>query len=184
MESSRKMDIISGAVLLVLAIGLFISTLSFQQMTVAKIGSAFFPQVASIGIGVLSLIMMITAFLKKPVKEDHVAETGAETGTDGTLAVSEEQHIADDTSEKEDKKHYGLVGLTLLLLIAYVAVMSLLGFIISTSLYLFIQMVIMATQRDKMKYIIFAVLSIASSVLIYWIFKGFFNLMLPAGLLG
>ncbi|MCG1009741.1 tripartite tricarboxylate transporter TctB family protein [Salinicoccus sp. ID82-1] len=180
MESSRKMDIISGAVLLVLAIGLFISTLSFQQMTVAKIGSAFFPQVASIGIGVLSLIMMITAFLKKPVKEDHAAETGA----DGTLAVSEEQHIADDTSEKEDKKHYGLVGLTLLLLIAYVAVMSLLGFIISTSLYLFIQMVIMATQRDKMKYIIFAVLSIASSVLIYWIFKGFFNLMLPAGLLG
>jgi len=34
------------------------------------------------------------------------------------------------------------------------------------------------------KEVTFLIISIGAAVFIYWIFRGFFNLMLPAGLLG
>lgn len=179
MDSNKKIDVYAGIFLLVFAIILFISTLSFQQMTVAKIGSAFFPQIASIGMGLLSFFLIISPFIQTRLNKKSKQKDSAVS----TDQYTDAQELQEEGEKSSEKKFYGLVLATLLLLITYVLLMKPLGFIIASSLYLFVQMYIMSRKENR-NYIIFAVVSIFSSVLVYWAFKGFFNLMLPAGLLG
>jgi len=179
MDSSKKVDIFSGVLILIISITLFISTLGFQQMTESRVGSAFFPQIASAGMAVMSILLIISPLIQKKIKEN----------TDENNEVEEHESIMDQREpseveiEEDGKKYYGLVVLTILLLVACVALLQPLGFIISTTIFLFLQMCIMSKKHNR-KYITFIIVSIATSGLIYWIFRGFFNLMLPAGLLG
>lgn len=180
MDSSKKVDVFSGIIILIVSITLFISTFGFQQMTESRVGSAFFPQIASVSMAVMSVLLIISPFIQKKIKEKN-AERKDEAESDEN--AMEQYQVSKSENEENEKKYYGLVVLTIVLLITCVALLQPLGFIISTTIFLFLQMCIMSKKNNR-KYITFIIVSIATSGLIYWIFKGFFNLMLPAGLLG
>lgn len=89
---------------------------------------------------------------------------------------------ADDTPMGEgiDGK---TVTITMLLLVAYIAVLPFLGFILATMVYLFVQFVVSTPDADKKRYGVYAAISIISGVGVYLIFRYGLDLMLPQGLL-
>ncbi len=180
MDSSKKIDIFSGVIILIISITLFISTFGFQQMTESRVGSAFFPQIASIGMAVMSVLLIISPFIQKKIKEKNADQKNDAEEDENMM----EQRGPNELEIEEDgKKYYGLVVLTIILLTGCVALLQPLGFILSTTIFLFLQMCIMSKKHNR-KYITFIIVSAVTSGLIYWIFRGFFDLMLPAGLLG
>ena len=64
------------------------------------------------------------------------------------------------------------------LLIAYIAFMEMLGFVIMTAVYLCGQMFILATPEHR-KPVLFVVISVVSALAIYYTFVEVFQLMLP-----
>jgi hypothetical protein len=52
----KKRDLIVGAVFLVFSVAVFIATFSIRRLVVARIGSAFVPQLAAVLLGGLSIL--------------------------------------------------------------------------------------------------------------------------------
>jgi putative tricarboxylic transport membrane protein len=57
-----------------------------------------------------------------------------------------------------------------------------LGFIISSILYLFGQIVILC-PKEKYNFVMFAIVSVVTSVVVFYTFRKGLNLMLPVGIL-
>ena len=65
----------------------------------------------------------------------------------------------------------------------YVFSLETLGFVISTLIYEFCQMIILTPVGTKKNYVLFAVITVVSTVFFYVVFTRFLYLMLPVGLL-
>jgi putative tricarboxylic transport membrane protein len=68
-------------------------------------------------------------------------------------------------------------------LVLYIALLPIIGFLITTVVYLFAQMYLLADKKER-KIPLFLVTSVVTSVFVYFVFKSVFFLMLPAGILG
>lgn len=95
------------------------------------------------------------------------------------VAVIAMRKKAADTA-KEDKADYTAVILTLILAIAYVALLEPAGFLISSALYIFFQIIVMC-PKDEIRPAKFAVISVIASAVVYFVFRNGLSLMLPAG---
>lgn len=74
---------------------------------------------------------------------------------------------------------------TLVLLFVYVLLLKPIGFVITSIVYMFIQMMLFvpAELRNKKNYIIFAVVSIVLPIAVNLLFVNVFSLILPTGIL-
>ena len=88
-----------------------------------------------------------------------------------------------DQLKEEFKPEYWRVLVTILAFTVYVVVLSSVGFMISSVVYLIVQMTVLA-PKEKRNYLLFAVISVAVSVVVYYLFRNGLNVLLPAGLLG
>lgn len=160
-------DIYASVFLLITSSIMFVATFSIKKLTISKIGADFAPRLVAIGIFILSIILLINAIrlLKNP-QTAVVVEAGDEEEDDSKEPISKQT----------------LVG-TLVLLIGYVALIPSVGFLIMTAVYLFLQMYLLAEQAHK-NIILFLVISVLSSGIIYYVFKIVFYLRLPTGILG
>jgi putative tricarboxylic transport membrane protein len=127
------------------------------------IGSAFMPKLVGYILMFLSSILIITSILKSK-KTDNPANVKKIDPTD---------------------RKYAIRGwLTIIMLCVYGALLIPLGFIVSSIIYLFCQMVIMdMTNRSRKYMILYGVIALITPFLVYWIFVHGFTLMLPAGIL-
>lgn len=166
LHENKLVDIFTSIFLIVVSILMYVSTLSFKQMTTSRIGSDFLPQITAIALFGLSLILLINALVKWK-REKKAVEEVASTGT----------------KEEKVKINYTLVIISLVLMGVYLVTMTKIGFLITTSVYLFIQ-IYLISPTDKRSPIRFAIVSIVMSTFIYYIFKNVFYLMLPSGILG
>lgn len=157
----RNGDVYSGIFFIVYAIVLFIATFSIRQLDVATIGSDFVPRLVLGGMFILSAILVIQGLRKRKAEEDH------------------------RSTEKEqgEKANYKSVLSTIALMIGYVALIDLLGFLISTVVYLVLQFILL-TDRSHWKIPMYVVIAIVTSGLIYYIFRMVLHVMLPTGILG
>jgi len=70
------------------------------------------------------------------------------------------------------------------LIVVYCATLKTIGFLISTSVLMFLQMILLCPINKKRNLPLFAFISIVSTVIMYYAFRLGLNLMLPSGLLG
>lgn len=163
MLEEKKKDLYISLFLLLFSIVFFASTYNLQRLTESNIGVEFFPRLTAIAIFILSSALFVQSItgLKKYKRNNS-----------GNVKV-----------EKNDYKKYFTVLLTVLLIIAYIALMWKLGFIISTAIYLFLQISVLA-PKEKRSYVTFFIISVLTSCFIYYVFKVLLHLMLPAGILG
>lgn len=162
MHENKLVDLFSALFLIVLSVVLYTSTFSFKQISASKIGSDFLPQVVAIVLFILSFILFVSALNKWNKERKKRAEV---------------------TGEQKEKLDYTLVLISLGLIAVYLFLIPTLGFLLSTIVYLFIQIYLISTP-EKRSPIKFAIVSIVVSVSVYWVFKNVFFLMLPAGILG
>jgi len=84
-----------------------------------------------------------------------------------------------------EKKQTKTVLVTLLFIVAYIALLDILGFILSTFLYLTLQISLLSPKAPtKRSILLYGSLSAVFASAVYFIFTEFFLLMLPAGILG
>ena len=158
-------DVYISIIFLIISILVFSMSLNMQALTTSAVGADFLPKVMAILIFVLS-IYFLTASIKNPV-----------------------ENVVDDTDEMEEindndeSKKFTRVLLTGLLMIIYVFFINIIGFILASILYLTVQMVLFSSVT-KRNIIVYLLISIVTSVLIYFVFRNIFYVMLPSGILG
>ena len=93
---------------------------------------------------------------------------------------------AKDKEEKETKKanrgDMMAVVFTFAVIIGYILVMPLLGFILSTVLYLFLQMLILA-PADKRNYVLFIIVAVVFTAIVFVAFRIGLQQLLPRGVI-
>jgi putative tricarboxylic transport membrane protein len=162
-------DIVASAFLILLSAVMFAASNNIMKLTVSKVGADFAPKLVAIGIFILSVFYLINSI--KQLKSSN-----------GEAAEELEQGADVDKTEKKKISPMSVLA-TIGLLILYVALLPTIGFLITTVVYLFLQMYLLADKKER-KIPLFLVTSVVTSVFVYFIFKSVFYLMLPAGILG
>ncbi|QHJ70111.1 tripartite tricarboxylate transporter TctB family protein [Planococcus halotolerans] len=177
---SKYNDVFSGVFLLIVSVVMFMATFSFKALTTTFVGPAFMPQIISVTIAIFSLVIIASGFkkasdFKSGSQKDGLTEAAEEKGT------GEEVHAGEFLEEKENG--YKAVLITLAAMAIYIFLIPIIGFLITTTVYLFVQMLILC-HKTKIRMVLFAVISVVSSVLIYYLFRNVFFVMLPTGIIG
>ena len=85
-------------------------------------------------------------------------------------------------AKKLDRGDLMAVVFTFAVIIGYILVMPLLGFILSTVIYLFLQMLILA-PKDKRNYVLFAIVAVVFTALVFVAFRIGLQQLLPRGII-
>lgn len=157
-----------GAALVVLSVAgfLFVSSFFVQTSTVTTLGPEFMPRLISVVIFLLGLLNLKTAvqdfqFLKKQ----------------GKLTPAPESRTWKDA-------FYGnLDWVSGALMMVYVIGISMFGFLLPSIVYMFLQ-ILLYTTMQKRNYALYVVVSVVIPSAVYFLFRNYFFLMLPKGILG
>ena len=88
----------------------------------------------------------------------------------------------EEAAKKLDRGDLMAVVFTFAVIIGYILVMPLLGFILSTVIYLFLQMLILA-PADKRNYVLFAIVAVVFTALVFVAFRVGLQQLLPRGVI-
>ncbi len=168
-QMSSLKELLPGVVITIFAIFIFFSSFSLQSLQMNPVGSDFLPKIVSF-LAFLGSVIINMPIVKRLIKNRK-----------RNMDVVPTEKTQQKNLEKSTKKYSTLITLGLITL--YIVTMSLIGFLIATSLYLFVQIMLLA-PKEKRKPIIFGIMSIVSSLVIYLIFWYAFSIILPAGILG
>ena len=73
---------------------------------------------------------------------------------------------------------------TLSLIVLYIGFLSLLGFILSTIIFLFLEFIVLTPEEESKNYGLYIIISVATSLVVYFLFRSGLNLILPKGIIG
>ncbi len=156
----RNKDCVSGLLIFLLAAWAFHSTGAFAQSSLSSYGSpAVVPRV------VLTIIMGLAVLI--------TLEGLRRAGAQG-------EH---DTERKGNRLEKLPEPLTLALMIVYVIALKPVGYVIATTVYLCLQMYVLSCF-DRRKIWQFLLIACVISPLLFYAFRSFFSVLLPAGILG
>lgn len=160
MKLYKNKDIVSGTALMLFASWLFMSSFGIKVSAVSKYGATLVPKLTACIIFILGALVVIDA---AKVLKANVVQNGA-----------------------NDRKTFQTqlpIYLTFVALAIYVLLIEKVGFLIMTAFYLFSQMFILSCFEKK-KILLYMFISVFSASAMYIVFRNFFNLLLPAGILG
>jgi hypothetical protein len=163
----RYKGVFVGGFLLLLFASISIGAQSIQLLVIAKIDATFWPTVVGILGCILSAALIVQSYI---------------IGKKITVMEENETYSSQERGDKWNDEGNLRTIFTFILLFLYVLGIFLLGWIISTLLYLFFQFSIL-TEKEKRKPIRIAILTVVFTTLVYIFFRYVFLLMLPVGIL-
>ena len=152
---NKTRDIICSLLFLILGIFMFSQALKITSIMGKDLGSGFMPKVIAVALVLTSLLKLIATFFEKNPSEEEK-----------------------DNNNQDSKG--GL--LTIGALLFYVLTFEILGFIVSTTAYLFIQMLIFSDEKNR-KSLLFLTISVVFSIATYVLFVYLIQKPLPTGIL-
>ena len=157
-----------GAAIVVLCYALFLFIESFyvQSSTVTTLGPEFMPRVTAIAIFLLGLLNLRSAiadyrFLKK---------------NDALELVGPKRSFREFFLDNLD-------WASGVLMMLYVIGIYYLGYLLPSIIYFFLQ-ILLYTTNTKRNFILYILVSIAVPCAVYFLFRNYFHLLLPKGILG
>ncbi|ALA52401.1 tripartite tricarboxylate transporter TctB family protein [Shouchella clausii] len=167
-------DVYASIALQCLAVLMFVASLRMETLTILSIGvgSRFLPMLMAAGIFLLSTVLLLSGLKKQtePVRE--------------TASAVDAPDVDNNQPQQKTSDEKTTVLATSLLLIGYVVALPVLGFILASTLYMAGQSMMMTSQHKKRFFMFVLPISFAVSLLLYYVFRVGFNLMLPIGLFG
>ena len=154
-------DIVVGIFFAVLGAAMILLAKMLPKSKVMEIGPEFMPTVIGMVILVLALALL---FLAVKNFKMHVQELEA--------------------SNYKDTSDYKRVVLSILLVLVYVLTMKPVGFIITTLVYLFLQMYVLAPEENRTKkdVITLLIIDVVFTFIVFFLFRYGFKIVLPAGI--
>jgi len=159
-------NIFSGLFFLVFSIVIFIQVNNIEALTDDLIGSDFLPRIVSILIALTGISIFVNGVLNK------------KKYSEGNKTTANEQE-----NDVKEKKDHLLVIYSMVLMLLYVMLVSTIGFLITTSSYMFVQMLLFSSINKK-NILTYLIISIVATLIIYYVFRNVFYVMIPAGVLG
>jgi len=153
--TQKKRDLAIGGLFLVFSAGLFLEAGQYVSVIQGDMGSLFMPRLIAVLMAALSVAKIVQA-VRTPEK------------------VEKERK-----AEKSDRLGGGL---TIALIVGYTLAFKPLGFILSTFLYLFAQMMVLS-QKENRRIPLFLTISIVAPILIYLFFVHVMGRPMPQGLI-
>ena len=162
MDKGVKRDLISAGLSLAFGIAALVFSTSINAKEIAgDPGSAFLPRLVG-GLTILLSLILLAQTLPKLRRPVNAKESGEARSKAGNIAI--------------------LLSAANLLL--YVLLLRGVGFILSSILFLILQMCIMSPAKPgKRELIVWAVISLAAPIIIYVVFVNLFSMPLPLGIL-
>ena len=155
MDSYKRNELIAGLAMLGAGVAYLVLTMNLPRR--GTIDAAFVPWVLAVSLCLLGALQL-WMWRKLPDKSVEPAE-------------------------KPEAIDYPTVFKTLALVLLYTALMEPVGFVITTVLYLYAQFIVLTPGEQKVKHLQYALIAVVSAVLIFYIFRHGFDLLLPVGLL-
>lgn len=155
MDSYKRNELIAGLAMLGAGVAYLVLTMNLPRR--GTIDAAFVPWVLAVSLCLLGALQL-WMWRKLPDKRAEPAE-------------------------KPETIDYPTVFKTLALVLLYTALMEPVGFLITTALYLYVQFIVLTPAEQKVKHLRYALIAVVSAVLIFYIFRHGFDLLLPVGLL-
>lgn len=159
MSLKKYGNLIAGGVFLLFDIFYASQIGGIKKSTFSVIDSAFFPIVLAVALAALSVALL--------------AE-----GARAARKTRESEH----SEQNEEKKDTACVLETFALSVVYVILLQPLGFVLSSIVYLFFQMIVLS-PKSKIRPVKMFLVSVVASVVVYVIFRDGLTLMLPNGIL-
>lgn len=157
----NKSDLYTGLIFLIVGVCLFSNISSLNVHTYDHLGSKFFPQFICASIGILGAVLTLkTAFQIK--RQTNTSEVEPDNGNPLTF----------------NDGFFPSLFFVLTTGAYFIALQKGAGFVLSTSVYLFIEMLIL-NRGKKNNPLHLGLFAIITSFVIYWIFEKFLMLMLP-----
>jgi len=153
-----------------LGIAVYVDSLNIKGIKGFIVTSAFFPKIAAILLVLFGMIIIIGAILSQIKQKKRPSNT-----KEAIIKESNAENI-------EDSINWKLVLSSILMLAMYLVLMEPIGFLITTFLYLFFQITLLA-PKTKRKYLLFTILSASTSILVYVVFVYGLSVILPPGIL-
>ncbi|WP_367568692.1 tripartite tricarboxylate transporter TctB family protein [Lacrimispora sp.] len=156
MKTKNFSELVVNMVIFIFGALLFVSAQSIEVGAAMGQGGDFMPKLCSALWLLISGLLVVTTVLDKCPREE---------------------------GEKGNLKGFFL---TLILLFLYVLLLEPVGFVITSIVYMFIQMMLFVPKElvNKKQLIVFTVVSVLLPVLVNLLFENVFYLILPAGILG
>ncbi len=156
----------AAVVVLLIAVFLFVASFWVRTSTVTTLGPEFMPRMVSVVIFLLGLLNLKSAVRDyKFLKERGKLEPAAQIHT------------------WKDIFYQNLDWVSGILMMVYVIGIRLFGFLLPSIVYMFLQILLYTTTK-KRNYVLYVVVSILIPYAIYLLFRNYFFLMLPKGILG
>lgn len=152
--TKKVKEILISVVFMLVGIFIYLQAMNIKPLMKNELGSGYFPKVVA---GTMIVLSILNIFL-------NLRKT----------------HIEDESNTKSDL--FG--GLSTIALIGiYSFLYQKVGFLIGTSIYLFLQILILA-PKEKRNIMLFAIISVVFSVFVYYLFTRIINMPLPKGIFG
>lgn len=160
-KDPRVKDVITGIVSLVLFLLFFGFSFAIEVKTVGgSVSSRTIPQfVSSCGIIVSLILILKNLFPYLKAKKS-----------------GEQQELA-----YTDRKRWVQLAISVALMVGYILLMRTFGFMLTSAVYLFLQMLAILEDRSKKRVILIAVIAVLVPVILYIPFRYGFQLMIPVG---
>ena len=151
--SNKEKNLVVSLVFMAFGIFLFVESMGIKHMMKNDVGSAFFPKVVAVAITGVSVIRLIMT-LREPAGERRKSNSDLKGG-----------------------------WLTIVLIAAYVMAFQPVGFIISTMVYLFLQILVLV-PKEKRSWPLTVIISVVAPIAIYALFTYAISSPLPKGIWG
>ena len=152
-------DGIAGLVCLALSIGMFALTFGLPPAAMVPVGPAFYPRIVILLFGLLSVMLIVF---------DLRAARGGRSGTAVAAAAGAQPN-------------YRLVLATFIEFGLYIVILPLIGFRISTFLFVLALEVTLEWPRDTKRWALMVAVAIATSAACYFVFEDYLSVLLPRG---
>lgn len=160
LTAKKYNDIIAGAVLLVITFFYYSGTFIKSTFQLSQYGAEFLPRIYCVVMAITSIGLIIKGIYEL---KDYKSE--------------------DTRNFKDHINGIIKVGISILLVVIYIALLEHMGFIIMTTFYLVCQIFVLA-PKEKRKPIKFVLVSILCSGILNYIFIRLFSVALPQGIFG
>lgn len=160
-KDPRVKDVITGIVSLVLFLLFFGFSFTIEVKTVGdSISSRTIPQFVS-SCGIIVSLILILKNLFPYLKAQKSGEQQEPVYT--------------------DRKRWGQLAISVVPMVGYILLMRTFGFMLTSAVYLFLQMLAILENRSKKRVILIAIIAVLVPVILYIPFRYGFQLMIPVG---
>lgn len=149
-------ELLTGVGFLILSAIVYLGALALPPSLLGGIGANFMPKILAAATCILSLMQI------------YVGVVALKHYKDGGGAV---------------KSDLWRVWATIVIFTVYVCTLESVGFLVGSIVYLFLQITVLA-PKEKRRPVLFAVISVITCCLVYFIFRFGLSVMLPVGILG